>query len=133
MIRTLNVIALVVAVALAAALYIAKTEAKSAQERLETIQAQLAEERRQINVLNVEIAHLEEPDRLRQLARQYLRPRKNCPPRRGGPGVHGDEVVAFQEAGFQRGHDTRTASSGGSGARRHVPLAASGERRDPGT
>lgn len=72
MIRTLNVIALVVAVALAAALYIAKTEAKSAQERLETIQAQLAEERRQINVLNVEIAHLEEPDRLRQLARQYL-------------------------------------------------------------
>ncbi|WP_300555807.1 hypothetical protein [Maricaulis sp.] len=72
MIRTLNVIALVVAVALAAALYIAKTEAKSAQERLETIQAQLAEERRQINVLNVEIAHLEEPERLRQLARQYL-------------------------------------------------------------
>jgi cell division protein FtsL len=71
-IRTLNVIALVVAVALAAALYIAKTEAKSAQERLETIQAQLAEERRQINVLNVEIAHLEEPERLRQLARQYL-------------------------------------------------------------
>jgi cell division protein FtsL len=71
-IRTLNVIALVVAVALAAALYIAKTEAKSAQERLEAIQAQLAEERRQINVLNVEIAHLEEPERLRQLARQYL-------------------------------------------------------------
>ena len=36
------------------------------------IQAQLAEERRQVNVLNVEIAHLEEPERLRALARRYL-------------------------------------------------------------
>ena len=72
MIRTLNAIAFVVAATLAVALYIAKAEAKTSQERLEDIQAQLAEERRQINVLNVEIAHLEEPDRLRQLARQSL-------------------------------------------------------------
>ena len=33
---------------------------------------QLSEERRQINVLNVEIAHLEDPERLRALARRYL-------------------------------------------------------------
>ncbi|OLF73923.1 hypothetical protein AWH62_07140 [Maricaulis sp. W15] len=72
MIRTLNAIAFVVAAALAVALYIAKAEAKSSQERLEDIQAQLAEERRQINVLNVEIAHLEDPERLRALARRYL-------------------------------------------------------------
>jgi cell division protein FtsL len=72
MIRTLNAIAFVVAAALAVALYIAKTEAKGSQERLEEIQAQLAEERRQINVLNVEIAHLEDPERLRALARRYL-------------------------------------------------------------
>lgn len=72
MIRTLNAIAFVVAAALAVALYIAKAEAKSSQERLEGIQAQLAEERRQINVLNVEIAHLEDPERLRALARRYL-------------------------------------------------------------
>lgn len=72
MIRTLNAIAFVVAVALAVALYIAKAEAKSSQERLEDIQSQLAEERRQINVLNVEIAHLEDPERLRSLARRYL-------------------------------------------------------------
>ena len=64
MIRTFNAIAFVVAAALAVALYIAKAEAKSSQERLEGIQAQLAEERRQINVLNVEIAHLEDPERL---------------------------------------------------------------------
>jgi|TARA_R110000868_G_scaffold53249_5_gene167352 hypothetical protein len=72
MIRTFNAIALVVAIALAGALYVAKTEAKNSQERLEGIQSQLVEERRQINVLNVEIAHLEDPERLRQLARRYL-------------------------------------------------------------
>lgn len=72
MIRTFNAIALVVAVALAGALYVAKTEAKNSQERLEDIQSQLVEERRQINVLNVEIAHLEDPERLRTLARRYL-------------------------------------------------------------
>ncbi|MHA6287225.1 cell division protein FtsL [Maricaulis sp. CAU 1757] len=72
MIRTLNAIALVVAACLAVALYIAKAEARSSEERLEEIQAQLAEERREINVLNVEIAHLEDPERLRALARRYL-------------------------------------------------------------
>ena len=72
MIRTFNAIALVVAIALAGALYVAKTEAKNSQERLEGIQSQLVEERRQINVLNVEIAHLEDPERLRALARRYL-------------------------------------------------------------
>lgn len=72
MIRLLNAIAFLVAVSLAVALYLAKTEAKGAQERLERLQAELAEERRQISVLTVEIAHLEEPDRLRALARRYL-------------------------------------------------------------
>lgn len=72
MIRTLNAIAFVVAASLAVALYIAKTEAQGAQERLADLQAQLAEERRQTNVLNVEIAHLEDPERLRSLARRYL-------------------------------------------------------------
>ncbi|MFS2318381.1 hypothetical protein RMQ97_10610 [Maricaulis sp. D1M11] len=72
MIRLLNAIAFLVAVSLAVALYLAKTEAKGAQERLEHLQAELAEERRQISVLTVEIAHLEEPDRLRALARRYL-------------------------------------------------------------
>ncbi len=72
MIRALNAIALVVAMALSVALYIAKTEAKTSQERLASLQAQLVEERRSINMLNIEIASLEEPDRLRLLARRYL-------------------------------------------------------------
>jgi len=72
MIRLLNLIAFIVAAALAVALYLAKTEAQGAQERLAELQAQLAEERRQINVLNVEVAHLEDPERMRALARRYL-------------------------------------------------------------
>lgn len=72
MIRLLNAIAFVVAAVLAVALYIAKTEAHDSQGRLAELQAQLAEERRQTNVLNVEIAHLEDPERLRALARRYL-------------------------------------------------------------
>lgn len=72
MIRMLNAIAFVVAAVLAVALYIAKTEAQDSQDRLADLQAQLAEERRQTNVLNVEIAHLEDPERLRALARRYL-------------------------------------------------------------
>lgn len=72
MIRLLNAIAFVVAAVLAVALYIAKTEAQGSQDRLADLQAQLAEERRQTNVLNVEIAHLEDPERLRALARRYL-------------------------------------------------------------
>jgi cell division protein FtsL len=72
MIRLINLIAFIVAAALAVALYLAKTEAQGAQERLAELQAQLAEERRQINVLNVEVAHLEDPERMRALARRYL-------------------------------------------------------------
>ncbi|MCW5725101.1 MAG: hypothetical protein KIS81_09090 [Maricaulaceae bacterium] len=72
MIRAINALAIVVLAALAVATYIAKTEAQGAQERLAGLQAQLAEERRQINVLTVEIAHLEDPERLRALARRYL-------------------------------------------------------------
>ena len=62
MIRLLNLIAFIVAAALAVALYLAKTEAQGAQERLADLQAQLAEERR----------HLEDPERMRALARRYL-------------------------------------------------------------
>lgn len=72
MIKALNVLGFIVALVLAVALYIAKTEAQEARERLVEIRSELAEERRQINVLNVDIAHLEDPDRMRALARQYL-------------------------------------------------------------
>lgn len=72
MIRALNTIALVFACVLAVALYRAKTEAQDARERVDTLQAQIMEERRSTAVLRAEIAYLERPERLRALARKYL-------------------------------------------------------------
>ena len=133
MIRTFNAIALVVAVALAGALYVAKTEAKNSQERLEDIQSQLVEERRQINVLNVEIAHLEDPERLRALARRYLGFEPLDPSREVALGdlpllvrLEGrtDALVAFSPSSFSRIPQCRSATHGRGRAGRHVTPAA---------
>lgn len=72
MIRVLNILMLTIASALLLALYIAKTEAGAAQDRLANLQAELAEERGRINTLTVDVAHLEDPEQLRALARAYL-------------------------------------------------------------
>lgn len=72
MMRAINILGLTIAVALLLALYIAKTEAGKAQDRLANLQAELAEERGRINTLQVNVAHLEDPEQLRALARAYL-------------------------------------------------------------
>ena len=52
--------------------YYIKTDTREmrADERL--LERELQAEREKINVLQAEIAHLENPDRLRRLAKQYL-------------------------------------------------------------
>jgi cell division protein FtsL len=107
MIRALNAIALVVAAALAVALYIAKTQAQGAQERLESLQAQLAEERRQINVLAVEVAHLEDPERLRDLARRHLGFEPLDPARE----MHVADLPRLTESEEDEDEDARTLAS----------------------
>lgn len=72
MMKAINILGLTIAVALLLALYIAKTEAGQAQDRLANLQAELAEERGRINTLQVNVAHLEDPEQLRALARAYL-------------------------------------------------------------
>ena len=72
MMKAINLLGLTIAVALLLALYIAKTEAGKAQDRLANLQAELAEERGRINTLQVNVAHLEDPEQLRALARAYL-------------------------------------------------------------
>ena len=69
MMKAINLLGLTIAVALLLALYIAKTEAGKAQDRLANLQAELAEERGRINTLQVNVAHLEDPEQLRALAR----------------------------------------------------------------
>lgn len=72
MMKAINILGLTIAVALLLALYIAKTEAGKAQDRLANLQAELAQERGRINTLQVNVAHLEDPEQLRALARVYL-------------------------------------------------------------
>lgn len=112
MIRALNLLAFVVAAALAVALYIAKTEAQGAQERLADLQEQLSEERRQINVLQVEVAHLEDPERLRTLARRYLGFEPLDPSRE----VAMSDLPLLIEQGRDPYNDDLLASDDGSGA-----------------
>ena len=68
----INAVGAVITLVLLAALYIAKTDASSAQDRLARLQAELAEERGRINTLTANIAHLEDPEHLRELARAHL-------------------------------------------------------------
>ncbi|MFC4724482.1 hypothetical protein AB6B38_00240 [Glycocaulis abyssi] len=54
------------------ALYVAKAETDAAQARLAGLQVELARERSRINTLTANIAHLEDPEQLRALARTHL-------------------------------------------------------------
>jgi hypothetical protein len=87
MIRLVNCVAALVAVALLAALYVAKTGTASDQQRLAEIQADLARERGRISALEAEIALQEDHENLRRLARIYL----------GFEPVRHDQEIIFSE------------------------------------
>ncbi|TRO90676.1 hypothetical protein FKB34_14035 [Glycocaulis profundi] len=72
MIKAINILGVIVAALLLMALYIAKTDANAAQDRLARLQTELAQERGRINTLTANIAHLEDPENLRALARAHL-------------------------------------------------------------
>lgn len=87
MIRLVNFVAFLVAVALLAALYVAKTGTASDQQRLAELQADLARERGRISALEAEIALQEDHENLRRLARIYL----------GFEPVRHDQEIIFSE------------------------------------
>ena len=72
MLMWINALCVIVSLALAAALTLAGEEASSAEERLHELQEALAEERGEINRLTADLAHLEDPETLRALARAHL-------------------------------------------------------------
>lgn len=72
MIRALNIMALILALVLAGALYVAKNDAKHAQARLENLQTQIAQTRESVRQLENEQAALENPERLARLAQEHL-------------------------------------------------------------
>ncbi|KAA5805297.1 hypothetical protein F1654_04775 [Alkalicaulis satelles] len=72
MIRLVNIVAACVALALLAALYVAKTGTAGDQQTLAALHAELARERGRISALEAEIALQEDHENLRRLARLYL-------------------------------------------------------------
>ena len=61
-----------VGVILTVALYYVKTRAQSAKTEVRQLERQLTAENAAINILRAEIAHLENPERLKRLAGQEL-------------------------------------------------------------
>jgi len=72
MIRALNLMALVVAFVLSAALYVVKNDVKHAQARLINLQVQVSEAQEAMLLLEKEEAFLESPTRLARLAEVHL-------------------------------------------------------------
>ena len=72
MIKFVNALAMLVAVALGFALMIASENTATDLEHLERLQSDLARERGRISALEVEIAAQEDRENLRRLARVYL-------------------------------------------------------------
>lgn len=72
MIRVLNLVALIIALILAAALYVAKNDVKHAQARLGQLRDEVASARAAVQLLENEEAYLEGPARLARLARTHL-------------------------------------------------------------
>ena len=102
MIRLAEVLAAVVAASLLAALYFAKSSTAADHHELARIEAELARERGRISALEAEIAHQEDPENLRRLARVYL----------GFEPVRGDQEIAFA--------DLPRVSAAGGGASVHT-------------
>ena len=82
MIRTFQIVAAVVVLALVVGLYRAKTDASAARAHVRDLTADIAETKADIRELRAEIATLETPARVEALAKQELRlaPASEAPP-----------------------------------------------------
>ncbi len=72
MLKWINLLCVIVSGVLVTALMLAGEEASSAEDRLAELRESLAEERGEINRLTADLAHLEDPETLRALARAHL-------------------------------------------------------------
>lgn len=70
--RTLHILAAVLIVVLAIGLYKAKSDASQAQEHVRTLQTQIDDTEADLRALRAEIAHLESPARVENLAERHL-------------------------------------------------------------
>ncbi|MCG8512309.1 MAG: hypothetical protein MI741_24075 [Rhodospirillales bacterium] len=72
MIRHTTLLAVILAAALSVVLFGVKYQVQDLEEELTSIERAILNEERAIHVLRAEWSHLNDPDRLRQLAARYL-------------------------------------------------------------
>jgi len=70
--RTVNIILIAAALAMAFALYKVKYDALASVREIRKLEAEIAHERETVNILKAEWSHLTQPGRLESLARKHL-------------------------------------------------------------
>jgi cell division protein FtsL len=70
--RTLNIVFGVTLLVLAVGVNLAKTLAGRERNEIGRVESDIGKERQRIRVLEAEVAHLEQPERLERLSRAYL-------------------------------------------------------------
>lgn len=70
--RTLNIVFGVTLLVLAVGVNLAKTLAGRERNEIGQVESDIGKERQRIRVLEAEVAHLEQPERLERLSRAYL-------------------------------------------------------------
>lgn len=70
--RTLNIVFGVTLLVLAVGVNLAKTLAGRERNEIGQVESDMSKERQRIRVLEAEVAHLEQPERLERLSRAYL-------------------------------------------------------------
>lgn len=73
LIRAFQIAAAVLIVVLFVGLYRAKTDASAARQRVQAIETEIGETQADIRALRAEVAHLESPARVEELARRELK------------------------------------------------------------
>lgn len=117
MIRVLYVLAIVVSAILALALYVAKTEAQSVQQRIARMERGIHGEQIQIIQLENELAFLERPERIAELAVVHLQLRPLTPEQDLSFAALG-ERLATDSGGSADGQRDQNAAAMKIGARR---------------
>jgi len=70
--RVVEVTGLAVLLVLMLVVYLAKTFAGTERTEIARVERQISDERVRVRLLRAEVAHLEQPERIERLSRQYL-------------------------------------------------------------
>lgn len=70
--RTINIVGFVLVMSLAVTVNLAKTYAGREAREIQRAERNIAEQKRRIRLLEAEVAHLEQPERLQTLSKAYL-------------------------------------------------------------